>query len=114
MITSAFKGKLNHLRNYCEIRVQLNTIYSSLLYIYNLWIYLYVRSWWLDYGLQQQQDYFNKQLRPKLALFKTEHYSRLKTLERLHQCNICYNVWKTDDVGSKQNILEQVSIMTFN
>ena len=112
MITSAFKGKLNYFnKNYCEMSVLF--LYPSLLCICNVWVCLHVRSWWHDYGLQQQQEYFNKQLRPKLALFKTEHYSRLKTLERLHQCNICYNVWKADDVGSKQNILEQVRIMTF-
>jgi len=69
------------------------------------------RDNWGHYGLQKS-GYFDEYLRPELALFKTEHHSRLKTLERMHQCRICFTVWKTDDDHSEPDILEQGCLLS--
>jgi hypothetical protein len=63
---------------------------------------------WGQYGLEEHGK-FDMYLRPKLALFQTEHYSRLKDLEEIHQCKLCYTISKTNDVDySRRDILEQV------
>ena len=65
---------------------------------------------WLQYG-SQEHEYFDKYMRPEIALFQTEHYSRLKYIEELQQCKLCYSVTKTSGVDySRRDILEQVNV----
>lgn len=65
---------------------------------------------WVQYG-SEGHEYFDKNMRPEIALFQTEHYSRLKYIEELQQCKLCYSVTKPSSVDySRRDILEQVNV----
>ena len=66
------------------------------------------RDNWKRNGIRDDTE-LGIRIQRSLSQFKSENYSRLKVLDQLHECNLCYTLSFIKDLDStEREILEQV------